>query len=253
VSARIDLNADMGEGFGRWRLTDDRGLLRIVTSANIACGFHAGDPRTMLTVAAEAAECGVAIGAHVGYRDLAGFGRRAMDVPTDELEADVLYQVAALAGCCSASGTKLRYVKQHGDLYNTTAHDARQAAAVVAGVRRHDASLPVLGLPGSALLSAATAAGLDAVAEGFPDRAYTAEGTLVPRSEPGAVLHDPEEIARRGVCMAVAGEVETRDGAVARVRARSLCVHGDEPGAVEAATQMRRALTSAGVELAPFA
>jgi UPF0271 protein len=244
MDAVLDLNADLGEGFGRWTLTDDAALLDVVSSANVACGFHAGDARTMIRVAALAAERGVSIGAHVGYRDLAGFGRRAMAVPPEELAADVLYQLGALEACCRASGTRVRYVKPHGALYNTAVLDETTAAAIVDGVRSFGAPLPVLTLPGSALERAAAAAGLHAVAEGFADRAYRADGTLVPRGEPGAVLEDVEEIAARVVELArgtVAGDV------------RSVCVHGDSPGAVAAARGARDALAGAGVTVEAFA
>jgi UPF0271 protein len=240
----IDLNADLGEGFGRWTLTDDRGLLDVVSSANVACGFHAGDARIMLDVAALAAERGVSIGAHVGYRDLPGFGRRAMAVPPAELAADVLYQLGALEACCRASGTRVRYVKPHGALYNTAVGDETTARAIVDGVRSFGTPLPILTLPGSALARAAVAAGLPAVAEGFADRAYRSDGTLVPRSEPGAVLEDLDEIAARVVDLArgtVAGEV------------RSVCVHGDSPSAVAAARGAREALAGAGVTVEAFA
>jgi 5-oxoprolinase (ATP-hydrolysing) subunit A len=236
--ATLDLNADLGEGFGRWKLTDDAALLALVTSANVACGFHAGDPPTMRRVAALAVERGVAVGAHVAYRDLAGFGRRAVAVEPDELAAEVLYQLGALDACCRAAGTRVRYVKPHGALYNAAAADADVAAAVVEGVRAF-AALPVLGLPGSKLLEAAAAAGLAAVEEGFPDRAYAPDGTLVPRGRPGATIEDPGEIAARCVAMAA--------------RVRSVCVHGDSPGAVRAARAARAALDAAAVTLEPFA
>src|SRR4051794_24832059 len=233
----IDLNADLGEGFGRWTLTDDAALLDVVTSANVACGFHAGDASTMRTVAALAAERGVSVGAHVGYRDLAGFGRRAMAVPPEELAADVLYQLGALAACCRAAGTRVRYVKPHGALYNTAVRDAETAAAVVAGVVASGTPLPMLSLPGSALERAAQAAGLPAVGEGFADRAYAADGTLVPRGTPGAVLEDPDAIAAQVIELA-------RE----RPEVRSVCVHGDSPGAVAAARGVRAALAGAGID-----
>jgi UPF0271 protein len=227
----LDLNADLGEG-----VTDDDALLAVVTSANVACGFHAGTEETMRRVAAVAAERGVAVGAHVSYRDREGFGRRAMSVPARELAADVLAQVRALA----AAGARVRYVKPHGALYNTAAADRDVAAAVCAGVAAFGV-LPVLGLPGSELLTAARAAGLPAVPEGFPDRAYRADGTLVPRGEPGAVLDDPAQIAARAVELARGRTV------------RSVCVHGDAPAAVEAARAARAALEAAGVRLEAFA
>ncbi|SDP24724.1 UPF0271 protein [Pedococcus dokdonensis] len=248
----IDLNADLGESFGRWTLGDDEAMLDVVTSANVACGFHAGDPRGLLRVCELAAERGVVVGAQVGYRDLAGFGRRFIDLDPADLTADVVYQLGALQGICAATGTTVRYVKPHGALYNAVVHHRAQAEAVVEAVRRVDPTLPLLGLPGSALLDAAGAAGLATVTEAFADRAYTASGTLVPRSEDGAVLRDPDAVAARAVRMVVAGEVEAADGAVVRVGARSLCVHGDSPGAVSMATAVRSRLEAAGVELRPF-
>jgi UPF0271 protein len=251
MTAVLDLNADLGEGYGRWSLTDDAALLDVVTSANVACGFHAGDPVTMRRVAELAAERGVAIGAHVGYRDLAGFGRRAMAVPPGELAADVLYQLGALDACCRAAGTEVRYVKPHGALYNTAVRDAETAGAIVDGVRAFGA-LPVLGLPGSELLRAAAGAGLEAVDEGFADRAYTPEATLVPRGTPGAVVDEPDAVAARVVALA-RGEVEGIDGSLVRVEVRSVCVHGDSPLAVEAARRARAALEAAGVRVEAFA
>jgi 5-oxoprolinase (ATP-hydrolysing) subunit A len=249
----IDLNADLGEGFGVWRLGDDDALLRIVTSANVACGFHAGDPATMRRVCARAAEASVAVGAQVSYRDLAGFGRRFIDVDPDELADDVLYQLAALDGIARASGTRVSYVKPHGALYNAAVAHEGQARAVVDAVAAYGGGLPVLGLPGSALLRAAETAGLPTVREGFADRGYTPTGTLVPRGEPGALVHDSAEVAERAVRMAVDGEVVAVDGTRVPVAVDSICVHGDTPGAVELARAVRAALDSAGLALASFA
>ncbi|MGW6942675.1 LamB/YcsF family protein [Streptomyces xanthophaeus] len=254
-AAPIDLNADLGEGFGRWTLTDDEALLSVVTSANVACGFHAGDPSIMRRVCELAAGRGVRIGAQVSYRDLAGFGRRAMDVPADELAAEVAYQIGALEVFARAAGSRVSYVKPHGALYNRTVHDAAQAAAVVAGVRlaAGPAGLPVLGLPGSLLLAAAAEAGLAPVPEAFADRAYTPAGTLVPRGEPGAVLHDPDAVVARSVRMAADGVTVAADGSVVAVAARSLCLHGDTPGAAGLAVRVRGALEAAGVRVEAFA
>ncbi|OLZ68876.1 hypothetical protein AV521_18900 [Streptomyces sp. IMTB 2501] len=249
----IDLNADLGEGFGRWTLTDDDALLSVVTSANVACGFHAGDASVMRRVCDLAAARGVRIGAQVSYRDLAGFGRRAMDVPADELAAETAYQIGALRVFAQAAGAEVAYVKPHGALYNRTVHDAEQAAAVVAGVRLAGAALPVLGLPGSRLLAAAEEAGLTAVPEAFADRAYTPAGTLVPRREPGAVVTDEDTVVRRALAFAVDGAVEAVDGTTVPVAARSLCVHGDTPGAARIAVRVREALTAAGAEVGAFA
>ncbi|MEU0110241.1 5-oxoprolinase subunit PxpA [Streptomyces sp. NPDC006251] len=249
----IDLNADLGEGFGRWRLTDDEQLLSVVTSANVACGFHAGDAVTMRRVCALAAERGVRIGAQVSYRDLAGFGRRAMDVPPAELAAEVAYQIGALEVFARAAGARVAYVKPHGALYNRVVHDEEQAAAVVDGVLLADGTLPVLGLPGSRLLELAAKAGLPVVTEAFADRAYTDAGTLVPRSQEGAVVTDPEAVVERSLGLARSGEVVSRSGTRIEVRARSLCLHGDTPGAVELARRVRERLKSSGVRVEAFA
>lgn len=249
---QIDLNADLGESFGRWSLGDDDTMLEVVTSANVACGFHAGDPTVLRHSCEGAAAHGVAIGAQVGYRDLAGFGRRFIDVVPAELTDDVLYQIGALEAFARVAGTRVRYVKPHGALYNAIVHHAEQAAAVVEAVVQYDRSLPVLGLPGSAWLRLAEEAGLTTVGEAFADRAYTPEGTLVSRREPGAVLHDPDEIAQRCVRIATEGEVVAVDGSVVPAPAGSLCVHGDSPGAVEIARRVRAALDAAGVGVTPF-
>ncbi|MGI8678535.1 MAG: LamB/YcsF family protein [Jatrophihabitans sp.] len=249
---RIDLNADLGEGFGIWRLGDDQALLDVVTSANVACGFHAGDPLTMRRVCMAAAERGVAIGAQVGYRDLAGFGRRRMDIAADELSADVLYQLGALDACARAAGVRVRYVKPHGALYNTAADDPGQAEAVAAAVASFDRALPLLGLPGSALADAASAAGLPFVAEAFADRAYQPSGRLVPRSEPGSLIEDPYDVVARAASFALHHRVTAVDGSSVTVDPRSLCVHGDTPDAVHLATEVRRTLVDAGVSVASF-
>ncbi|WP_079063685.1 LamB/YcsF family protein [Peterkaempfera griseoplana] len=256
ADAVIDLNADLGEGFGRWTLTDDEALLSVVTSANVACGFHAGDPSTMRRVCGRAAGRGVRIGAQVSYRDLAGFGRRAMDVPPEELADEVAYQIGALEVFARAAGSRVSYVKPHGALYNRAVTDGEQARAVAAGVVRAGelcgGPLPVLGLPGSELLRAAREAGLPVVAEAFADRAYTAAGTLVPRGRPGAVVHEPEAVLARAVRMAREQQVTAESGETVQVRARSLCVHGDTPGAAELAGRLREALAAAGVRIEPF-
>lgn len=225
----VDINADLGEGFGRWTLGDDAAMLDIVSSANVACGFHAGDPAGIRRTVRLAAERGVAVGAHVGYRDLAGFGRRAMDVPSEELQADVVYQLGALQGLAAAEGAAVTYVKPHGALYNTAQVDERVAHDVAAAVAAVDPGLVMLGLPGSAALAAAARAGLRTAAEAFADRAYTPSGTLLSRREPGAVLHDAELVARRMLQLVAEGVVEAADGTLVAVRADSVCVHGDSP------------------------
>ncbi len=249
----IDLNADLAEGFGRWPLTDDEAVLSVVTSANVACGFHAGDPSTMHRVCDMAAERGVRIGAQVSYRDLAGFGRRAMDVPAQELADEITYQIGSLKVFARAAGADIAYVKPHGALYNRVVFDHEQATAVAAGVWLADPALPVLGLPGSAMHAEAHRFGLPTVEEAFVDRAYTAEGTLVPRATRGAVITSPQQVARRAVALARHGHVESLDGSTVPVRARSLCLHGDTPGAVELARQVRTALEAAGVRVEAFA
>ena len=249
----MDLNSDLGEGYGRWALGDDAALLEVVTSANVACGFHAGDPATIDRTVRTAVERGVAVGAQVSYPDLVGFGRREIDVPPDQLTADVLYQLGALEAFAKAAGSRVRYVKPHGALYNRIARDPVQAAAVVEAIRRYDPALPLLTLPGSVAMEAAGEAGIPSVGEGFADRAYTAEGRLVSRREPGAVLHDPEQVAARAVVMATEHRVEAAGGEQVAVEVRSLCVHGDTPGAVDLARAVRTALEHAGVTLEAFA
>ncbi|OMC49490.1 hypothetical protein A5745_07435 [Mycobacterium sp. IS-2888] len=251
--AGIDLNSDLGEGFGVWSLGDDDAMLGIVTSANVACGFHAGDPAGLLRVCRSAAERGVRIGAQVSYRDLAGFGRRFIDVAADDLVADVVYQIGALQAIAQASGSTVSYVKPHGALYNTIVTNREQAAAVAEAVRLVNAELPVLGMAGSAFFDEAARAGLRAVAEAFADRAYRPDGQLVSRREPGAVLHDPAAIAERVVTMVTSGQVTAIDGAQIPVSVESVCVHGDSPGAVAIAAAVRERLTAAGVDLRSFA
>ncbi len=248
----LDLNSDLGESFGRWVLGDDEAMLGLITSANVACGFHAGDATTLRRTCALAAKHGVVVGAQVGYRDLAGFGRRFVDMDPGELADDVLYQIGALEAFCRVAGTRVRYVKPHGALYNATVHHEAQARAVVAAVRAYDAALPLLGLPGSRLLAEAEAAGLRAVPEFFVDRGYTPEGTLVPRSQEGALLHDPAEVTARVLRMVGEGVVAAVDGTDVAVRAESACVHGDSPGAVAMAAAVRDGLTAAGVALHAF-
>jgi 5-oxoprolinase (ATP-hydrolysing) subunit A len=249
----IDLNADVGESFGRWTLGDDDGLLGLVSSANVACGFHAGDPPTLRRVCALAASRGVSVGAQVGYRDLAGFGRRFMDVDPGELTDDVVYQLGALDAFARVAGTRVSYLKPHGALYHAVAQHEGQAAAVVRAVAEYDPRLAVLGLPGSALLAAARAAGLRAVPEAFADRTYSGSGSLVPRGHPDAVLTDVDVVVARAVRLAVDHEVVADDGSVLVVAAESICLHGDTPGAVALAGAVRQALAGCGVGVRPFA
>ena len=253
MAIRIDLNADLGESFGTWVLGDDEAMLEVVTSANVACGFHAGDATTIRRTVAAAAARGVVVGAQVGYRDLAGFGRRRIDMDAADLTADVLYQLGALEAMCRVAGTRVAYVKPHGALYNTVAVDEVQARAVVDAVTAYDATLPLLGQPGSVLLRVAESAGLPVVTEAFADRGYAADGRLVPRSHPGALLHDPGEVAERVLRIASEGTLLAVDGTLIAVPARSVCTHGDTPGAVELARAVRARLEAAGVTITPFA
>lgn len=250
--ATMDLNSDVGESFGRWTLGDDAALLPLITSANVACGFHAGDAATLRRTCTLAADHGVRVGAQVGYRDLAGFGRRFIDIDPVELTDDVIYQIGALQALARVSGSTVSYVKPHGALYNAVVHHREQAAAVVDAVQAVDPALPVLGLPGSAILELAEAKGLRTVREAFADRAYTPEGTLVSRRLPGAVLHDAEQVAARMVRLAVEGVITAIDGTDVAVAADSICVHGDSPGAVQMAERVRDALLGEGVTIGAF-
>ncbi|WP_323017249.1 5-oxoprolinase subunit PxpA [Castellaniella sp.] len=248
----MDLNSDLGESFGAWTMGDDASMLDIVTSANVACGFHAGDPAGILDTLRAAAARGVVVGAHVGYPDLVGFGRRALDPSSRELVADVIYQIGALQGLAAAAGVRVRYVKPHGALYNTIAHDERQAADVITALLALDPGLVLMGLAGSPLLAWARARGLRVVAEAFADRAYTPQGALVSRREAGAVLHDPDQVADRMLDWVRTGELTAIDGSRVRLQADSICVHGDSPGAVGLARAVRARLDGAGVTLRPF-
>ena len=249
----IDLNSDLGESFGQWCMGDDAAMLDIVTSANVACGFHAGDPAGILRTLRATAAKGVTIGAHVAYPDLVGFGRRNMDIASFDLTADVIYQIGALQALATAAGTSVRYVKPHGALYNTIAHDTRQALAVIEAIRAVDARLVLVALAGSPLIGLARHEGLTCIAEAFADRAYTPTGALVSRREPGAVLHDAEQVAQRMLRLVQTGEIEAIDGSVTRIEADSICVHGDSPGAIQMAREVRQLLEQSGVSLQPFA
>ncbi|MBX6372247.1 MAG: LamB/YcsF family protein [Acidothermus sp.] len=249
---RIDLNADVGESFGAYTLGSDDELLGIVTSASIACGFHAGDPSVMHRTVETACRAGVVVGAHVGYPDLRGFGRRAMAVDPRDLYCDVLYQIGALDAIARACGTTVRYVKPHGALYHAAAADPAIARAVATAIRDFGAGCPVLTGPGSALVEVGEETGIRVVIEGFPDRAYTAAGTLVPRSHPAALIEDPAEAAARAVRMATDGKVVAVDGSVVDVHAETLCIHGDAPDAPARARAVRQALQAACVEIVAF-
>lgn len=249
----VDLNSDLGEAFGDWQMGDDHAMLSIVSSANIACGFHAGDPLVMARTVAEAAARGVRVGAHVGYLDRAGFGRRFIDYDPAELTAEVTYQIGALAAAAAAHGSTISYIKPHGALYNAIVADDQQAEAVVAGILKATkllGPLQVMGLPGAKSLEHAAAAGLETIVEAFADRAYHADGTLVSRKLEGSVIYDPVVCAERVVAMATGAPITAYDGTHITLEPDSVCVHGDTPAAVDIARQIRTALDAAGVGVA---
>lgn len=249
----MDLNSDLGESYGAWRMGDDASMLGVVTSANVACGFHAGDPAGILDTLRAAAAKGVAVGAHVGYPDRVGFGRRNLDPTSRELVGDVIYQIGALQGLAAAAGVRVTYVKPHGALYNTIAHEPRQAADVITAILAVDPGLVLMGLAGTPVLDWARERGLRVAAEAFADRAYTAQGVLVSRREPGAVLTDPAQVADRMLDLVRTGEILAIDGSRIRLHADSICVHGDSPGAVAMAKAVRVRLDTAGIALKAFA
>ncbi len=251
MSLAIDLNSDVGESFGRWTLGDDRAIMESVSSINVACGFHAGDPSVMRATCRAAAEQGVTIGAHPAYRDLAGFGRRFIDADPAELAADVVYQIGALQAVAKAAGTRVAYVKPHGALYNAIVHHEKQAAAVVEAVADIDPTLPILTLPHSAVLRAAEKRGIPTAIEAFADRAYTPDGSLVSRTQPGAVLR--EDQVQEHVARIAEGHIKAIDGTILDVAADSICVHGDSPGAVAMAAAVRQTLIDNGVTIRSFA
>jgi len=251
--AFIDLNSDVGESFGNWSMGDDAAIFKSVSSANVACGFHAGDPSTIAQTCRDAVEAGIVIGAHVGYRDLAGFGRRFIDCSPSELADDVLYQIGGLEALARAAGGHVRYVKPHGALYNTIVHHEAHARAVVDAVKAFGGDLPLLLLPGSVALAKAEAAGLRGVAEAFADRAYNPDGTLVSRREDGAVLHDAGQVTVNMVRLATEGTIVARDGSRIETSAESICLHGDTAGAVAMAAAVRAGLEAAGVSIKGFA
>ena len=249
---RIDLNADVGESFGAWELGEDERLIPWVTSVNVAAGLHAGDPGTIERTVALAVRHGAAIGAHPGYPDLAGFGRRPMALSGEDIETSVLYQVGAVAAFARAAGTDLRHVKAHGALYNRAARDRTAADAIASAVRRFDASLVLVGLAGSQLVAAGRDAGLEVAEEAFADRAYEPDGSLRSRDHADAVLDDPQASAAQAVAI-VRGELRARDGSALQLRADTICVHGDLPGAADRARAVRVALDAAGVAVRPLA
>ena len=250
--SRIDLNADLGESFGPWPMGTDEALMASISSANIACGFHAGDPSVMRRTVALAKANGVAVGAHPGFPDLVGFGRREMSASPDEVTDMVLYQVAALAGVAASQGVRLQHVKAHGALYNMAARKRDLAEAIARGTAAFDRSLILFGLPGSELLRAGERAGLRVAAEVFADRAYEPDGTLVSRARPGSVIHDRNEVVARAVRMVRERAVTAIDGTLVRLQADTICLHGDTPGAADLARQVRRGLEAEGITVAPL-
>jgi UPF0271 protein len=249
----IDINSDMGESFGAYVMGDDEALLGYVTSANIACGFHGGDPRTIDATVAHAAAREIAIGAHVSYPDLVGFGRRSLRVSADELITDVLYQIGALEAFCRRHGSAVRYVKAHGALYNDLADNEELAAAFADALVAYGGGLAALVLAGSPAVEVLAKKGIRVVREGFADRGYTAAGRLVPRRQSGALITDPALVAERGWRIATGAEIEAADGCPLVLEVDSLCVHGDTPGAVELARALRAALAGHSVQVAAFA
>jgi UPF0271 protein len=244
---RIDLNADVGESFGAYTIGEDAALMRWISSASVAAGFHAGDPSVLRRTIRLAAANGVAVGAHPGFPDLVGFGRREMNVSPDEAEHFVLYQIAAVAGVAAADGVKLQHVKPHGALFNMAVRNGPLAAAIARAVAAFDRSLMLFGLPGSELLNAGRTAGLRVAAEVFADRAYEPDGSLRSRAKPGAVIHDPSVVAARAVRMVKERIVEAVDGTMVPLEADTICVHGDTPGAAVLAAHLRTSLEAAGI------
>jgi 5-oxoprolinase (ATP-hydrolysing) subunit A len=247
---RIDLNSDLGESFGPWPMGQDAALMDSISSANVACGFHAGDPGAMRATITVALEKRVAIGAHPGFQDLIGFGRREMKATPREVEDLVLYQVAALAGMAAAQGARLQHVKAHGALYNMACRDRALADAVARAVAALDPSLILFGLPHSELIRAGRDAGLDVAAEVFADRAYDPDGSLTSRNKPGSVIHDTATVVARAIAMVRDKEVMAVDGSTITLQADTICLHGDTPGAAALAHEVRRGLESAGITVA---
>jgi 5-oxoprolinase (ATP-hydrolysing) subunit A len=248
----IDLNADLGESFGRWTLGHDADVMRSITSANVACGYHAGDPGVMRETVRAARAAGVAVGAHPGFPDLVGFGRRNLAATPREVEDFVLYQVGALAAIAASEGVRLQHVKPHGALYNMAIRDRALADAIVRAVAAFDRTLALLALPGTELLRAAEAAGLRAVAEGFADRSYEPDGSLTPRSRPDAVVHDADAVVQRAVRMATQGVVRAAGGGDIPMQVETICTHGDTPGSHELTRRLRAALEDAGLTVRAF-
>ncbi len=249
---KMDLNSDLGESFGAWRMGDDAAMLDIVSSANVACGFHAGDPAGILQTLREAKARNVCVGAHVAYPDLVGFGRRNMDIASSDLTASVIYQIGALQGLAQAAGTSVRYVKPHGALYNKIAQDKRQATDVINALKELGGTLVLVALAGAPLIGWARDAGLTVVAEAFADRAYTPGGELVSRTLDGSVLHNEKHITERMLQLVGEGTLKAIDGSTVRIEADSICVHGDSPGAVSIARSLRARFEQEGIAITPF-
>ncbi len=251
-SRRIDLNSDLGEAFGAYTIAPDEELFELISSANVACGFHGGDPRVMERTVAAATARGVAVGAHPGFPDLVGFGRREIVAAPDEVRTDVLYQIGALDAFCRAAGVRMQHVKAHGALYNRSVQDEATAEAIAAAVKAYDPGLLFVALPGSALARAGEAAGLTVAREGFADRAYNPDASLAPRRLPGAVIHDPELAAERAVRLVLEGKLTAIDGTELDLEIDTLCLHSDTPGAVAIARAIRRRFDEAGITVGPM-
>lgn len=252
MAYKVDLNSDLGESFGAWKMGQDADVLTFVSSANVACGFHAGDPLVMKKTVEAAVKAGVAVGAHPGYPDLVGFGRRAVACSPDELYTDTLYQIGALKAFCEAAGTKLQHVKPHGAMYNSAAKKIEEATALAQAVKDSGAGIILMGLAGSKFDEAAEKVGVPYAAEAFADRGYMNDGTLVPRKMEGAFVRDVEAAAQRVIRMVKEGVVEAIDGTVVTLRPHSICLHGDSPTAVQMAQTLRTRLIEAGIDIVPL-
>lgn len=252
MNRTIDLNADAGESYGAWTIGDDAALFPLLSSVNVACGFHAGDPLTIQKAIALAKRHGLGVGAHPSYPDLPGFGRRILDAAPDQVYADVLYQVSALAGMCRAAGVPLRHVKAHGALSTRAWTHAPTAAAIAQATRDFDPLLPLVVLPATLLETEARRLGLPVILETFPERAYLQDGRLAPRSLPGSSIHDPQEAARRALMMVQEGRIEAIDGGFFEFEVDTLCIHGDNPNAVQITQAVRTALEAGGVQIRSF-
>lgn len=252
MSYKVDLNSDLGESFGAWKMGQDADVLTFVSSANVACGFHAGDPLVMRKTVKDAVAAGVAIGAHPAYPDLKGFGRRNVTCSPDELYADTLYQIGALRAFCEAAGTKLQHVKPHGAMYNSAAKKPEEALALAQAVKDAGGGLILMGLAGSEFDKAAEKIGLPYAAEAFADRGYMNDGSLVPRKMEGAFVRDVEVAAQRVIRMVKEGVVDAIDGTIVQLCPQSICLHGDSPSAVQMAQTLKKRLIEAGIEIAPL-